>query len=406
MGLLAAAGLTLAAGAACHKMPLVAPSGTAITLVAATDVLPVNGSTNITAVLTEGAQTASTGTGGGTTTTVNSGAGTPVNDGTLVSFTTSLGTIEPAQAHTKAGKVVVQLVADGRSGTATVTAFSGAATQTLKVLIGAAAAARVLVTASPQTLPATGGTATVTAQVQDQDGNGLLGVPVSFSTTAGSLAATSAVTDKDGNASTTLTTIAAATVTASAGGGTGGTLSGTVAITLKPRTTVSITPPATVTVSVPASFSVTVGAATIVTNVVIDWGDGQTATLDQVTSSTNAVHLYAQSGTLTVSATATDSQGGATTQSTQIAVAPLQANGTASPQSTTKGEPVVFTVTPTTGAYIDHYEWDFGEGGDPISTSSNSMSHALNGVGTRIVTVKVVPVVGDTLTVLITCVVS
>jgi Bacterial Ig-like domain (group 1)/PKD domain len=406
LGLVTALALGLAAtGMACHKMPLVAPSGTSITLVAATNVLPVNGSTDITAVLVEGGQTTGTGAGGGTT-TVTAGAGTPVNNGTLVSFTTSLGKIEPAQARTDNGKAIVKLLADGHSGTATITAFSGAATQTLDVLIGAAAVARVQVTASPQTLPPTGGTVTITAQAQDQEGNGLLGVPVSFTTTAGSLGTTSVVTDQDGNASTTLTTTAAATVTASVGGGSSGTISGTVAVTVKPRTTVSITPPSTVTVSVPASFTVTVGTSTIVTNVVVDFGDGDTAKLGAISASTNVVHLYGDSGTITVTATATDSEGGVTSASTQVAVGPLQAVGTASPSATTKGAPVVFTVTPTTGAYIDHYEWDFGEGADPISTSSNSMNHAFNSVGTRIVTVKVVPTAGKTITVLITCVIS
>jgi len=38
-------GLSLAATAACRNQPLTAPSGSAITLVAATNVLPVNGST-------------------------------------------------------------------------------------------------------------------------------------------------------------------------------------------------------------------------------------------------------------------------------------------------------------------------------------------------------------------------
>ena len=50
---------------------------------------------------------------------------------------------------------------------------------------GAAAAARLVLTANPQSLPATGGTSTIAAGVQDASGLGLAGVSVSFSTTAG-----------------------------------------------------------------------------------------------------------------------------------------------------------------------------------------------------------------------------
>src|SRR5262245_48688883 len=102
-------------GAACNKMPLVAPSGTSITLVSSTNTLPVNGSTDVTAVLIEGGQSSNGGNNGGTT--VTPGAGTPVQNGTHVSFTTSLGHMEPAEAQTNNGKAVSKLIADGQSGT-------------------------------------------------------------------------------------------------------------------------------------------------------------------------------------------------------------------------------------------------------------------------------------------------
>src|SRR5215471_5365145 len=195
-------------GAACNKMPLTAPSGTSITLIASTNTLPVNGSTDVTAVLVEGGQTTNSGNNGGTT--VTPGAGTPVQNGTHVSFTTTLGHMEPAEAQTNAGKAVSKLIANGQSGTATITAISGAASKTMTVAIGAAGASHIAVTANPQALPATGGTATIIANVQDAQGNGLLGVPVSFSTSAGTLSQTTVVSDNGGNAITQLTTNAAA----------------------------------------------------------------------------------------------------------------------------------------------------------------------------------------------------
>ena len=263
-------------GAACNRVPLTAPSGTSITLIASTNTLPVNGSTDVTAVLIEGGQSTNGGNNGGTT--VTPGVGTPVQNGTHVIFTTTLGRMEPADAQTNAGKAVAKLIADGRSGTATITAISGAASKTMTVAIGAAGASRIAVTANPQALPASGGTATIKASVQDAQGNGLLGVPVSFSTTAGTLSQTTVVSDNGGDAVTQLTTNAAATVTASSGGASAA-LSGTVSVTLKSKISVTLTAPTTtITVSVPATFTVGVtstgGGTPLVNDVTVDFGDG------------------------------------------------------------------------------------------------------------------------------------
>jgi len=392
--------------AGCQSSPLTAPTGTAITLIAETNVLSVSGATDITAILVQGSSvTVTTGQGGNQNTGTTAGTGVPVRDGTVVVFSTTLGRVEPAEAKTDGGKVTVKLIADGRSGTATVSAFSGPATKTLPVTIGAAAASRILVSASPQALPFTGGATTITATVQDQQGNGLLGVPVTFTTTAGSLAATSGVTDAVGNASTLLTTTAAATVTASSGGASG-TLSGTVAITIKPRTTVTVTTPTSITVSTPALFTVGVGANTIVTDVVIDFGDGEKQSLGSISSNQNVAHVYGGAGSYQVTVTATDSEGNRTPIQTAVVVAPLSVVGTANPTIVVLGNSVLFTVTPSTGALIDHYDWDFGEPGPGniiTGSSSNAMNHVYLLKGTKIVTVKIYPVKGPVMTVLISC---
>src|SRR5688572_19490685 len=106
LGLLTLAG---AVSVSCEKMPLLAPPGTVITMVSTTNVLAVNGSTDVVAVLIENG-TSDPGTGGGA---ASPSAGTPVHNGTLVSFTTSLGSIEPAEARTNNGRVTVKLTADG-----------------------------------------------------------------------------------------------------------------------------------------------------------------------------------------------------------------------------------------------------------------------------------------------------
>jgi len=165
----------------CHKMPLLAPAGSSITLF-------LSGS-EVIAVVLEGEQAPPSGTGNPGTTTP--GVSNPVTNGTVVSFTTTLGKIEPVQALTTSGRASAKFDSGGNSGTATITAYSGAAKATVDVKIGAAAASRILLTASPQALPATGGTSTIKARLEDQSGNGIGNVLVSFSTDVGSLSSTS-----------------------------------------------------------------------------------------------------------------------------------------------------------------------------------------------------------------------
>lgn len=213
----------------CDRVPLTAPSGSALTLLASENLVPVDGSAEIIAIVIEGAQGASTDGGGGE---VIAGIGTPVHDGTLVMFSTTLGRLEPSEAETRRGRATVKLYGDGRSGTAKVTAFSGGAMNTLEIDIGAAGATRLAMTANPQSLPSGGGSSVVFARVEDQQGNGVAGIPVSFTTTSGSVAPPTAVTDASGYASTTLTTTAAATVSATSGGS-ATSLAGTIQITIR-----------------------------------------------------------------------------------------------------------------------------------------------------------------------------
>jgi hypothetical protein len=379
----------------CQSLPLLAPSGSTLTLIPAANELGVSGTISITATVIEGASA-------GTTTT---NIGQPVHDGTQVTFTTTLGTIQPATAKTKNGQVTVQLVGDGRSGVAKVTAYSGAATNNTTINVGAAAAARLVVTASPQSLPATGGTSTITASVQDSAGVGLAGVAVGFSTTAGTLASASVVTNDAGNATTTLSTALASTVTATAAGTTGsGTtstsgLSQTVAITVNPRTTVTVAGPSTaLTVSAPAIITITLASTStsgsaVVTAMHIDFGDGLGKDLSPGTAST--VHFYSSAGVFTATVTVTDSTGAQSSGSAAVAVSALSASFTTIPTSITATTPAAFVVTPSNAAaFIDHYEWNFGDGTQVQSTSSGTNTHSYAVSGSYSIVVNVVPQFG------------
>src|SRR6266496_5189644 len=82
---------------ACDKVPLLAPANSAITLSANSLVVPTNGSTGLTAFVTES-------------------SGTPVQNGTTVRFTTTLGTVTPSETQTINGLVVATFQAGTSSG--------------------------------------------------------------------------------------------------------------------------------------------------------------------------------------------------------------------------------------------------------------------------------------------------
>ena len=165
-------------------MPLLAPSGSTITLTSAATALPVNGTTDIIAQVIEA-------------------AGTPPQSGTLVTFTTTLGTIQPSQAETerRARDREVQRRHGVRHGDhhRDLRRRVGEGTNgAVKILVGTAAVGRVIVSANPTLVPALGGTSTITAVVIDVNGNPLSSVPVSFSTTTGSLADAFVNADQNG----------------------------------------------------------------------------------------------------------------------------------------------------------------------------------------------------------------
>jgi len=93
-----AAGLAIST-VSCQKVPLLAPSGSSISLTTAVTVVPLGGTVEIIAQVIEP-------------------SGTPPQRGTLVSFTKSLGTLQPTEAETDtAGRAIVRFIAGNGSGT-------------------------------------------------------------------------------------------------------------------------------------------------------------------------------------------------------------------------------------------------------------------------------------------------
>lgn len=388
-------GLFLTLGvAACDKVPLLAPTGTVINLTATSEIAALNSSVDLIAVLIENGTSSGTGTGTASTSSSSSAAGTPVQNGTVVSFTSTIGRIEPAEAKTSNGRVTVKLVTTGESGKATITAFSGGAKSTIQVTIGSAAVKTITVSASPSNLSSNGGTTTVSARVEDSNGNGLVGVPVTFTSTRGTLGAGSANTNSVGIATTTLTTTAAADVTASVGA-----VNSKVTIGVAARATISVTgPSSTVSVSSPATFTVNTGSTVPVTNVTINYGDGTSKALGALSGSQSVTHFYASTGIFDVTIAATDADSVVTTAGTQVAIVGIGLGLQSSAATVARGTAILFTaaVTPNTVA-IDHFEWDFGDGTNKETTTSTTQNHVFDPAitaGIKTVSVRVVPLYG------------
>lgn len=396
----------LVAASACDKVPLLAPTGSVISLFPAANSVPLNGTVEIVATVIENGVAATPTTGGGTggggtggtttpatTTTTRAGAGTPVQNGTLVSFTTTLGTIEPREARTQNGEVRVRFIAQGQSGLATITAFSGGASSKLENLkVGSAATERLLVSASPQTLGPSGGTAVVSARVEDSSGAGVPGVVVIFTSDAGQLSASSATTDASGVASVTLNTSRQTKVTANVAGKTAD-----VTVSLNPRTGVTLTGPTTpVSAGVPATFTVGVGSSANVRDVTIDFGDGDRQSLGALSGSTTVNHTYRDPGTYNVRATAVEASGFSEQVGTSVSILPGQPPAvtiTASNNNPSVGETVILTaqVSGATSTVV-RYEWNFGSGAIPATaeTTGNRATVSYTTTGTKVVTVRVV----------------
>ena len=199
--------------AACDSAPLVAPTDSTLSLSVGSSFVPTGGTIEITAYVVEA-------------------AGTPVQNGTSVRFTTNLGRLEPAEAQTRNGVAVTTFVAGDSSGIAEIRAFSGSATSGggddatsgIQITVGAAAVETVLLAANPGSVPSEGGTVDLLATVTATNGRSLPGILVTFVSSEGTIANPTVVTDASGQARTTLTTTRTATVTASAGSKTSSTV--------------------------------------------------------------------------------------------------------------------------------------------------------------------------------------
>ena len=320
-------------GAACSTVPLTSPTGSTITMTTDRSVLPLNGQATLRAVVIES-------------------AGTPVQNGTVVTFAPTLGSVDPVEAKTVNGIATATFNAGGVSGKSAINAFSGGAktAAATEITIGSAAAKTVTVSATPSSVSQSGGTVTLSAQVLDESGNTLPGVNVTFSSDVGQLNPVIALTDSSGVARAQLATTQTAKVKATAGAATSSEL--TVPVTVAP--TVTIDAPATAIVGVPVAVTIAAPAANSgarqLQSVVVDFGDGTTQTISNPTGQAGLTHTYGRSGGYTITARSTDVAGNTGIASRGIVVQAAIPSVTVSAAPNSGTAPFNSTITITASA--------------------------------------------------------
>ena len=368
-------------GLGCDKAAVVAPSSSTLTLAVADTVVRAGGSTTVTARAIEP-------------------AGTAVHDGTVVTFSATLGEIYPDEAPTVRGRATATFTAGRGSGVASIRAYSGdAISEPVDVTVGAAAVEAVRLTAQPGALPPDGGTARLEALVLDAAHSPVPGVEVTFSATAGRLRPSGVTTGDGGTAAATLTTTTTTDITAAAGGA-----EATVTVTVDLATAITITPTPAVPVAGQAvRFAVTLeNAVRAVESAEISFGDGASAPLGAAATAT-AVHTYREPGAYTVTVTARDTAGHTSTASIviQVDAAPAVAvRVSAAPAAPTAGSPVTFTVEVqrlASAPAVRGVAIDFGDGSRKRSLGALSGSATVAHVYERAGTYRVVVTVEDAL---------
>jgi hypothetical protein len=386
--------IALALGA-CDKAPLLAPTNSTISLSANTRTLPLGGSTEVSAYVIEQ-------------------AGTPVQNGTTVRFTTNLGRVDPVEVETRNGQATTMFFAGDASGVAEIRAISGAAGSgastgtggttpggttpagstagnVVQITIGAAAVEAVTISTNPSTISANGGTVDVVAVVTGTGARAVSGVAVTFSADRGTLSSTTAVTDASGQVQ--LTTNADTTVTATAGGKTTTTAA---KVTAQPGPSVALTCTSstssncsTLNVGDVAVFTAARGTTTSnIRTAILDFGDGTSVDLGNLSGSTTAAHQYTQAGTYSVRLNATDVNGEATTSTVIVIVQEAATVVLNLNAPTTRRIDATATVT---GCTPQRYDWNFGTDAETptLTTTGNSASAIYNNGGTKTVTVTV-----------------
>ncbi len=333
--------------AACEatKGSLVAPTDSLITLTASAELL----TTNTTALITV---------------TVKESNGSAVEDGTEVLMTASLGQLDRPKVRTKEGTATLLFRAGAETGAARIEAASAGARGSLELSIISEAVGRVTLTASPLSLPSSGGQADLTATVLASDGSTVSGVPVTFNTTAGTLTPSSPVrTDQQGIARARLNTTSAATVTARVQE----TRSSDVHIGLRHDVSLEISAtPAEPLAGQATTFTIGHSDPSVPGMLSMNFGDGETADLGKPKSELRTEHVYRNAGGYNATVVFTPTSGGQLRQTVRVEVrgdgAAFDLAVSVSPAEPTEGREATFTIAPSHPNVPGELSIAFGDG--------------------------------------------
>jgi len=381
--------LAMLVAISCDRVPLIAPTNSTVTIDAGSRVVETGGSTSVSATVIEQ-------------------SGTPVQNGTVVRFTTTLGRLDPVEAQTRNGVATTMFFAGNDSGVAEVRATSGGAggsstttpsngttpptttTPTtngnvVMISVGSAAVDTVTVRANPSSVSTSAGaTVSLIATVLGTGGRLLANIPVSFSATRGTLSATTAATDAQGEARVTLNTNGDTDISVAAG-----TKTATTKITGVPGPSVSLTCStgtgqaagtcASATAGQPVTFTAqrAQGSGNI-TSATLDFGDNSSVNLGTLSSSATIPHSYAEAGTYTARLTGTDGNG---ESSTAVQVVIVTAAPTATVSATVTTPPRTVTATATTSVPATSYSFNWGDGQPNTTGASPTAQHTYTGAG-------------------------
>jgi hypothetical protein len=279
--------------AACDDASPVAPDGTILSISANPDRIPLTGESQIRVV-------------------ARKPNGNPVNPGTLIRFSTTLGDITPSLATDSEGEVVTVLKGTGQQGTASVRASAGSSEEVSVDITVGLAAGSISLQATPAAVSEAGGTVSLLAIVRDDQGQALSETQVNFRTDTGTLESGGQLISTDsGGAARDVLTVGSADVeilsgdtfqvTAEVGGG-GALLSGTTSISIQRLPVASFT---FGTNNLTAVFTDT--STGNPTSWQWDFGDGNRSTQQ------NPSHTYSAPGTYVVELIARNSLGSAST---------------------------------------------------------------------------------------------
>lgn len=348
----------------CKKAILTAPDNATLVVTVNPTVIPLGGQAIVTVVGYKA-------------------SGTTVPDGTVIFFSTDIGTIESRKETQNGTAEALFQSNDNRSGVATITVTSGNALVTpnpVTITIGSYALYSLSLSASPPVLPIGGGAATIRVTAYDEGLNPLANIPVTLSTNAGQLNSSGSVitTDSNGVAEDLLQTSVTAVVTAASGNI---EISITVHVETNESPTASfVYSPATPKVGEKVNFNASESSdadGTIV-NYAWDFGDGRTG------SGVTTTNKYKNAGTYTVVLVVQDntSNRGSTNQTVSVSEGETPtASFVYSPANPAVAETIHFNASESADpdGTIVSYDWDFGDG---TTAAGQTITHQYSSSGT------------------------